>query len=463
MVPGQSRRRASWPNAVAIVLAAGTASSVFLVLPARAAPKLQGVGETSIGYTDNIQSAPGVPIPGGALPSGGEFVVLSPGVVLASASQSAIHRLSYKYTYDLFFQKTNASTSSNQLEYRAFFDLSPRVGLVLGAGAVQSNRYSAIMLTPPGAGAVNALPSHQGGSGAFLSATADEALSFDLGPGWRAYEGTGVTEQTPIFDTVAPRTFAPGARAGVERSFRVDAIGVEARAQYNVMEGSLRPDGTALGTQKQLIFTGLGLWRRDFGHSFTSRVEAGALRVQLLNTGRGFWEPAGTASLAYVAELGDAELAYAHTLMTNPLLGQTFLIDEVRLRGAVPLTKKGEVVIAASSGYQRGRLLDENLTLAAHVNAVLADVGVGWQVTESLLLGLRYQHFEQTSNRRVPPLPLSFVRNSIMVGATFKFPPESDMPRAYRAPRRVDRSDEIRDAVEPAGGGAREHPGGQGT
>jgi hypothetical protein len=443
--------------------------SVAMTLPsvAGAAPKLQGVGETSVGYTDNITSAPTVPLPGGTPRSGGVFMMLSPGVVLADASERSIQRLKYTYTYDLFLQQTNASTSSNQLEYRAFFDLSPRVGLVVGAAAVQSNRYSAIILAPPAAGAVNALPP---GSGSFLAASVDELLSFDLAPGWRAYEGAAVTEQTPLFDTKAPRTFAPGGRAGVERSFERDAVGVEARADYSVVEGSLRPNGSAAGVQRQLIGTGLGLWRHDWGRFFTSRVEAGALRVQRLNTGRGFWEPTGTAALDYVAEFGDAELAYAHTVTTNPLLGQTLLVDEVRLRGGVPLTKKGEVLIAASSGYQRGQLLDENTNVAAHVNAILADVGIGWQVTKSLLLGLRYQHFEQMSDVHpapagglVPPLPLSFVRNSVMAGATFKFPPENDMPRAYRAPRRVDRADEIRDAVEPAQSTAPGRQGGPGT
>src|SRR4029077_15977036 len=168
------------------------------------------------------------------------------------------------------------------------------------------------------------------------------------------------------------------------------------------------------------------------------------------------------ASLVYVTELGDAELAYAHLVTTNPLLGQTLLVDEVRLRGGLPLTKKGELLVAASSGYQRGRLLDENATLAAHVDVILADVGVGGQVTDLLLFGIRYHHVQQILDTRVPPLPLSFVRNSVMIGATFRFPPEEGMPRAYRAPRRVDRSDEIRDAVQPTEGGPQERPEGVG-
>jgi hypothetical protein len=423
-------------------------------------PKLQGVGETSLGYTDNIQSAPSVLILNGTPKSDGGFLVLRPAVVLASASARSIHRLKYTYTYDLFFQRTSASSSSNQLEYRGFFDLSPRLDLVVGANAVQSDNSSSITLTPPGAGAVNATAT---GSGAFLSATIDELLSADLGPGIRGYEGVSVTEQTPIFDTVAPSTFAPASRIGAERSFKRDAIGAEARAEYSLVEGSLRPpNGTPLGPQRQIIGTGVGLWRHDWGRDFTSRVEAGVLRVQRLNTGRGFWEPAGSASLTYVTEAGDAAISYAHYVTTNPLLGQTLLIDEARLRGALPLTKKGEVLVAASAGYQAGRILDENTTLAARVEVILADVGVGWQVTDLLLLGVRYQHVEQISDVQRPPLPLSFVRNSVMIGATFRFPPERQMPRAYRAPRRVDRSDEIRDAVEPAEAGSQQRPGGGG-
>lgn len=420
--------------------------------------KLQGVGEGWIGYTDNFQSVPDVPLPGTTPKSGGAFALLSPGLVLALVSRRAVQRLKYTYTYDLFLGDTSLSTSSNQADYRAFFDLSPRVGLIAGASAIQSNQNSAVILSPPGAGAVNAVPT---GSGSFLAASADELVSYDVAEGVRAYEGAAVTEQTPIFDTVAPRTFATGGRVGVERSWEADAVGLEPRADYTVVTGSVNPDGTPAGEQQQLVGAGVASWRHDWGRWFTSRAEGGALRVERLNTGHGFWEPTGTAALAYVAEFGDAEAVYRHSITTNPLLGQSLLVDELRLRGAVPLTKKGEVLVAVSSGYQRGRILDDNANLAAHVNAILADAGVGWQVTPSLLLGVRYQHIEQKSDTQVPPLPLSFVKNSILIGATVHFPPDREMPREYRAPRRVDRSDEIRDTVSP--GGPPERQGGAGT
>jgi hypothetical protein len=58
---------------------------------------------------------------------------------------------------------------------------------------------------------------------------------------------------------------------------------------------------------------------------------------------------------------------------------------------------------------------------------------------------LKYQYVRQWSDAEGPPLPLSFARSAVTLGATVKFPPDARMPRPYRAPRRIDRSDEIRD------------------
>lgn len=432
----------------ALIALAVVSSQVLSVGEAIAAdPKLQGVGEVRLGFTDNVQQAPNVPIPGSAPKSAGLITYFSPGVVLALVSRRNVQRLAYTFSYDLVFGPTTLSRASNQLEYRALFDLSPSWDLVVGAAAIQSNSSSAILLAPPGAGAVNAVPT---GTGSFLVGTADELLSYYPAVGWRAYQSGTVSEQTPIFDTVAPRTFAVGGRLGLERSWEGDAIAAEPRIDYAAITGSLRPDGTPAGEQRQIVGAGVGIWRHDWGRLFASRAEAGALRAERLNSNAGMWEPIGTAALAYVTAFGDAEISYNHNLTTNLLLGQFLLVDEARLRGGVPLTKKGEILVGGTTGYQRGRILDENLDDAAHVNLLLLDVGVGWQTTRSLLLGIRYQHVDQMSDVRTPPLPVSFTRNSIMVGAILHYPPDNEMPRGYRAPRRVDRSDEIRDTTGPS-------------
>jgi hypothetical protein len=154
--------------------------------------------------------------------------------------------------------------------------------------------------------------------------------------------------------------------------------------------------------------------------------------------------------LAFANQSGDAQLSYAHAVSTNALLGQSLLADEVRLRGALPLTWDKRFSLAATAGYQRGRLIDENANLAAHVAIANADIVLGWQATKSLEITLRYQHIQQVSDAAAPPLPLSFVQNNVLAGAVLRLPPDRDMPRPYRAAFRVDRSDEIREGADSA-------------
>jgi hypothetical protein len=358
-----------------------------------------------------------------------------------------VHRLDYRYEYDLFLASTASSGSSNQLGYHGFFDLSPQVSLLLGSSASETNRYAAVAFAAPAVGSVVGLPA---GTGAFAQGEANEALNFDLRMGFRAWQASNVLVEAPILGTVAPQTTEVGARGGLERTFLRDAVGSEGRANYTVVHDSVRLDGSPAGVQEQLVVTGVALWRHDWGRNFTSSAEAGATRIQRFNTGRGLWSPAGAAVLAFAEQSGEAQLSYAHAVSTNALLGQSLLADEVRLRGALPLTPHAELFLAVTASYQRGRLVDENARLAAHVNVAMGDLSLGWQTTRSLQLALRYQHIEQSSDALAPPLPLSFVQNSVLVFATLRFPPDRDMPRPYRAPRRVDRSDEVRAGVSPA-------------
>lgn len=409
-----------------------------------AEPTLQAIGETSLGYLNSVQSPPeGGP---GRVRSQGVTWVLAPGLVLGLNSTRSQHRLGYRYQHDFLFDDSVSSSSTHALDYVGFFDLSERVGLALDGGVVESNQNSSLTFAPPGTEFLGTLPL---GSSSFLLGRAGETLFFDVAQDWRAWQGATIVAETPILGSEGPRTVSPGARLGIERLFIDDAVGVEARSSYTVIEDGVRADGSPAPVQRQLLNAGVGTWRHDWGRDFTSRVEAGVLRLDQLATGTSFWAPLATVALAYVTPDGDAELAYSHGVTTNPVLGQTFLSDEVRLRGGVPLTKDGRFVLATTGGYRHGKLVDENVQLESDVDTLMADVAFGWQVTRPLLLGIRYQHIDQWSDVTLPGLPERFVQNAVLLGATLKWPPDVDMPRAYRAPRRVDGTDEIRDTKEP--------------
>jgi hypothetical protein len=429
--------------------ALGAALALALVsAPSNAAPpKLQAVGDTSIGVTDNATSAPDVPLPGGASKAPGAFIVLRPGLVLGLLSPRTMQRLSYTFDYDLYFTRAATNSASNRLDYRAFFDLSPGLSAIVGAAATVSDSYASLSFAPAASGAVPFLP---GASTRLFQASADEMLSDDFAIGWRGWESAGVVYATPITGT-APETLSPNLRLGAEYSWLGNAAGVEARTDYTVVHDGILADGTRVPLQRQLVTRAVALYRRDIGRYFSTRFDAGAARVDWLETHKTYYYPTGSATLGYADTFGDATLTYAHAITTNVLMGQQYLSDEVRLRGAIPLDQKSIFSLAASVGYQTGRLLDENARLATHVSLLLTDVTFGWQTTPWLLLGVRAQHIDQRSDVRVPTLPVSFVQNSIMLGASAKFPPDPDMPAAYRSPRRVDRTDELRTATVPDG------------
>jgi hypothetical protein len=115
--------RFSFAAALVAMLVAGGAPA--------ADPKLQGVGEAGLGYLDTVQSAPdGAP---GSVSTRGVVVLLSPGLLLAFSSPRTLQRVGYRYQHDFFLASTTTSSSTNRLEYLGFFDLSPRVALLLDA------------------------------------------------------------------------------------------------------------------------------------------------------------------------------------------------------------------------------------------------------------------------------------------------------------------------------------------
>ena len=421
----------------AVVLSTSAASAVE--------PHVQAVGQSALGYTDNAQAVPRSET-GETARVRSLFWMLSPGMVLALESPRALQHVGYRYEYDLYFRRGTSSSSSNRLDYRGFFDLSPRVNLVLGAAATQSDRFASVAFAAPGAGTVGAVPA---GTGSFLQASGDQSFSFDVAEAWRAWQSGSVVLNTPLSNARTPTTAGVATRVGLERSFLADAVGVEARVDYTVIRNGVSLSGERLEAQRQLTMGGVARWRHDWTLELSSSAEAGALRVTRLNTDGRAWTPVGLATLAYATEDGDAQLTYGHTLSTNALLGQSLLVDEVRLRGTLPLLAESELALAATCGYQNGHLLDDNAELTTRVRVFLADVSLAWQATKLLQLGIRYEHVDQSSGSRTPPLPLSFVQNNVLLGATVKFPRDRDMPRPYRAPRRVDRSDELRDGMRP--------------
>jgi hypothetical protein len=365
-----------------------------------------------------------------------ELAVLSPGLHLSQGSRGSLQRLGFISSVTLYWHESDADTWSNRLEYQGLFDLDPRTYVLFGTSATATRAWTATVLTPAGTGELGGTLQ---GTGTVLTLSFDELLSHDLSRSVRGWQGARFSYGTPLDDESAPYSTDTFASIGLERSFRFDAVGAEVRAEYGAVSA-----GSGRAGIRQLTSSAVGIYRHDFGLYFTSRVEAGAMRVDRLNSGRSFWHPSALAALSYTDDWGQAELSYSHYASTNIQLGQTLLVDELRLVGAVPLVGERTLVAAGSAGYQRARVIEEDATRGARLNVTFADLGLAWQATPALALDLRYQHTRQLSDASAPPEPLSFRRNTMLAGATLRIPPETGPRRPLRQPQRVDRGDDPR-------------------
>jgi hypothetical protein len=417
----------------------------LLLVSSRAAAvdRLQGIGQASLGFTDNVHSSPDEPVPDVPERSADMFLVLSPSVLFARLTPSQSQTLKYTFAANLFFDTFRASSFANRLEWMANFSTSRRTELTLGAGLTQEQPYTSPTLADAGSQTLRAtIPTTK----SYVAGRVDETLTIDLGPFWRAWQGAAAGLQTPIDPALVndlPTTYEVGGRLGTEHLWIDNALGPEVRSRYTLIRNAVGTGGVQLGNLSQVINEYVGIWRHDWSRYVTSRLEAGALHVIPISREGEFWHPAGAATLAYVRDEGRAELTYMHTVRTNLLLGQLVLIDEVALHGAIPLDEDDKLWLSSSIGYQEGRLLGPTGELETEVDIVLGDLALGWQVQDHVMLSGRYQHIRQITDAEAPPLPLSYDRNTVMATVTLKWPPDREMPRRYRAPVRVDAQDEL--------------------
>lgn len=412
--------------------------------PARAVDKLQVVGQGSLGWTDNVHSVPDEPVADLPPKSADVFAILSPSLILARLTPSDNQRLSYTFAANLFLDQYEATSFSNRLEWLGHFTTSERTELLLGAGITQDQPYTSPTLADAATQTLRAtLPT----TDSYVLVRADEVFTVEPGRFWRLWQGAAAGLQTPVDPDLVgdlPTTYELGGRLGAERTIgHDDAVGVEVRSRYTLINDAVGEGGVVLGDLAQVINEYVGIWRHDWSRYVSSRLEAGAVHVIPIARDGELLQPAGAASLGYFRDEGRVELGYTHTVRTNMILGQLILVDEVALRGTIPVDEDDKVWLSSSVGYQKGRLIGPDGELETEVDVILGDVGAVWSITDHVGVGLRYQHINQRSDTDVPPLPLSYDRNTVMGTVTLRWPPDDEMPRRYREPSRVDQRDEL--------------------
>ncbi|MFI5290971.1 MAG: hypothetical protein ACHQ17_15030, partial [Polyangia bacterium] len=395
------------------------------------------------GWTDNVLNLP---------QAESDFLFeVAPGLLLTAGSPRAVQSLGYDFTADLFVTHSEANSYTHQLTWRGFFLPSKVTQLFLSVAAQEGrlntfNLQSGSALTP-----VTVIPA---GGVTFFGLIAGEGLGWDITSHWRFDQSLTFNAFVPLDPRDQPNSLEVDQHLAASRSWRRDSLGLDYRldvTEFTAVRGAvMRADGTTdpngvLSAESQIIINSpVVKWRHDFAHFWNVELDGGFVEASLAGGAQTVWEPAALAAARWLHPNGSVELEYSHTVQPNPLIAETFGIDEVALRGSVPFGVKSHVGLSTSVAYQYAREIDFSTggqLSTAHV--ILADATLGWNPIEAVQLFARYQYFNQIGFATDPAPQPSFSRNLVMIGVSGKWPGDSAIRVPSRAALRVDRADEV--------------------
>lgn len=422
---------------------------------------LHVLGAAQVAWTDNLFSVPedqaGVDLP----PREGDvYYQLRPGAMATYETPRSMHVASYELEANLYTIHDEAWSLQHRLGWQGFFLVSPRAEL---GGSLQLSSGQLTTLSTQGTaadGSVIGLPS---GESRFLSLDAGQNLAFTASRELRLTQGARARSFSTT-DAFAAESLGVevGVSGGADRSWRHSAVGLQVAGAFVTLER--RREMVAPETTDQVNASAILSWRRDFGPRWTSMIDGGMTAIVPLDEGDQLvLHPTVGGQVGYFPEWGNGGLAVRRAVAPNLYLARNTITDSVVVNAWLPLPWLTDdpllprLSVQGTVGAQRTRLIDTSTgETESGFDVLTGDVAIMYAPRHALSLAVRYQHLRQLSAEDAAVDVLSYVRNTVMITATGRFPERMAAEIPLRASLRVDRGDTTpvgEEVVAPDGGG----------
>ncbi len=432
----------SWRTAALLcALALATLSS-----RARAQPSIHATAEASIAYTDNMMSTTSEPLPGEPEPIPVWFLVLTPGGAFYYDSPRYRFLVTYGHPFTFYFGHSDANSSADIGTMQGIFTLSPRDELTVGLGVQRTTTNLAMLQYGADQAAVTTQPP---GASTLLTFDLNQGYSRELSLRWQLLQSAGGSVVVPL-KTPEPQPYRYLVRGGLgaEYTFGHNAIAAMADVNY-IYHTSVYQEDVEQDAEQQVLWSGRGRYRRDFSPSWSGEASAG-VNFAWGPKGGTYIAPIWGAAVRFHQEGYSSELSYRREVTPNVIVGQTYLSDEIRLSGGVPVSREHHLLLSAATGISWNRIIDFNQEIQPDpVNAWVADAAFGWYPDLYPNIVLRYQHFQQFGSDQESTVLPNYHRNLVMLTVSYMFPSRDIGHVPTGPPQRVDGTD--RDPLAPGG------------
>ena len=364
------------------------------------------------------------------------FGQVTPEVTYLFGSRRALMSATYAFTGGLHSFLPNEI--QNRLALQGAFELAPPTTMLVGLEAIQSSLGNYLLVRrATDTGSISGIPAAQLNT-QLLTTNANIGVSHELSSLLRLNELVSGAYITSIDPDIKNTNGVVTSTTSLDRGFKYDSIGLDARFQY--ARSDLPP------TIDSKAFTA-GItphWSRDWSRTISTTAGAGVqVAVSPDKDTKPLVSPAGRASVLFHTDFSGVELSYIGGIEPNLLIGTLLQQQQATLRGYTPISEKYKVVVNGSVGYLRAKTVDLSKTnsLSTLFDAFLADLDLSWQATDYLQVFGRYQLIDQGSGNG-PGATAALVRHSIIFGVEVSTrPPQTTGKVPTRFPDRVDRGD----------------------
>jgi hypothetical protein len=428
------------------LLVAVALGAAFAVPPAPAAAdgySLHAIGGVRTGWTDNLMSAESDP--GATPPREADFYTqVMPGVLFTWDRPRIITELFYEAEANLYVEHAEAWSLSHRAGWRGFFHLTPLSELttsIIGSGGTL-NTFNTWGLAQDGEPVY--LPSAES---RYANVEGRTLYTRQLSRALRfSHTGTArVFTTLPAGPVMGSTGYLLGTGAGIDRSWRYNAVGLNATTSFAVLGA-----GTDLASQ-QLHGGVTASWRRDLSEEWNTVVDAGVAGALPLEAGdQLYWGPTAGAQIGYFPEWGSAGLSARRTIAPNLFLQASTVTDMAVANAWLPLpwlrqdVRVPRLTLGVSGGAGRTAIIDPASGDAFSGYGIrMLDVALAFQIREQMHVSARYQYVAQQIDDDAQALPnlRSYQRNTVLVAFYTRWPARVAGEVPIRPSLRVDRAD----------------------
>jgi hypothetical protein len=179
------------------------------------------------------------------------------------------------------------------------------------------------------------------------------------------------------------------APVSLDRVYPRDAVGLEFRPSFSL----LRPLDAGAAAYDNITNSLLARWNHDFAFRWNALFSAGIEQVLTLS---GSYPlailPTGGVTVQYLMQNAVGSFTYSHGAMTDLQTGTVAASDLVSVRGSLSLDPVRARQLSASAGFVHNEPigLPPAAAAAGSGNAVQADVGLGWALSDTLVATARF-------------------------------------------------------------------------